>query len=166
MPDPRLLASGRRRGFGGKGLWSRVLGVFPLLLLPVLIYIIMAIVAGKSDDSGVPAILSALDASLFSIPMVSGVRWQLRAGDCMLLFSLLMLSIEIVKSTSTTSGAIFNHAASMMVLLLCLVNFLLFENFATSVFFLLSMMTLLDVLAGVMVTIVSARRDFGVGDGL
>ena len=35
-------------------------------------------------------------------------------------------------------------------------------NFATATFFILMAFTLLDVLAGVIVTIVSARRDFGV----
>jgi len=38
-------------------------------------------------------------------------------------------------------------------------------NFATSAFFIIMVMTLLDVLAGVVVTIVSARRDFAVGEG-
>jgi len=51
-------------------------------------------------------------------------------------------------------------------LIVSLIEFLLFKSFATSVFFFLMMMTLLDVLAGFMVTIVSARRDFGVGDQL
>jgi len=49
--------------------------------------------------------------------------------------------------------------------LLCLIEFLALKSFATSEFFLLTMMCFLDVLAGAMVTIVSARRDFGVGDG-
>jgi len=46
----------------------------------------------------------------------------------------------------------------------CLVEFLLLPAFQTSVFFILTFMCLLDVLAGVVVTIVSARRDFSVGD--
>ena len=39
------------------------------------------------------------------------------------------------------------------------------DAFATSVFFLIMLMTLLDVMAGFMVTIASARRDFAVSDG-
>jgi hypothetical protein len=42
----------------------------------------------------------------------------------------------------------------------------MFHAFATSVFFLIMLMTLLDVMAGFMVTIASARRDFSVADGL
>jgi hypothetical protein len=41
----------------------------------------------------------------------------------------------------------------------------MFPAFATSVFFLIMMMSLLDVMAGFMVTIASARRDFGVVEG-
>ena len=76
-----------------------------------------------------------------------------------------MLFIEILKSTSTGAATIFNHAVSMILFIVALVEFLLFKNFATSVFFILSVMCLLDVLAGVVVTIVSARRDFAVGEG-
>jgi hypothetical protein len=49
-------------------------------------------------------------------------------------------------------------------LLLCLVEFLLAPAFATSTFFLLSLMVLLDVLAGFIVTIVTSRRDLGFSD--
>jgi hypothetical protein len=68
--------------------------------------------------------------------------------------------VEIIKSTSTGSSTIANHAVSMIVFIVCLVEFLLLPNFQTSVFFILTFMCLLDVLAGVVVTIVSARRDF------
>ena len=148
-----------------RGIFAVSLTVFPLLVFPVAIYAVMAMAGGTATETGLPGILGVLDSSLFSLPMASDVRWQLRVSDCLLLFSLLMLSIEIVKSTSSKSGAIINHAASMVLLLVCLVLFLLVGNFATSTFFLITMMALLDVLAGVMVTIVSARRDFGVGDG-
>jgi hypothetical protein len=47
-----------------------------------------------------------------------------------------------------------------------LILFLSVGSFATSTFFLLTMMVVFDVLVGATVTIVSARRDFGVGDGL
>jgi hypothetical protein len=48
--------------------------------------------------------------------------------------------------------------------ILCLVEFLLFPAFATSTFFLVTLMVLLDVLAGFIVTIVAARRDVDFGD--
>ena len=84
---------------------------------------------------------------------------DLHWGDVLLLLSLVMLFVELLKSTSTGTSAIFNHALSMLVFIVCLVEFLLHPAFATSTFFLIMIMSLLDVLAGVIVTIVSARRD-------
>ena len=166
MPSPVHLAKAKGRSSLRKdGMLRKGFIVYPLLSIPVLIYIAMAIMAGKPNDPALTNMQGALDYALFSLPMVSGVRWQLRAADLLLLFALLMLSLEIVKSTSTKSVAIVNHAVSMGLLIFCLIAFLVFGNFATSVFFILTMMCLLDVLAGLMVTIVSARRDFGVGDG-
>ncbi|HBJ91635.1 MAG TPA: hypothetical protein DDZ43_02040, partial [Hyphomonadaceae bacterium] len=100
-----------------------------------------------------------------SLPMVSGAVWTMTGGDLLILLSLVFLFVEILKSTSTGTATIMNHAVSMILFIVCLVEFLLFENFATSIFFILTMTTLLDVLAGVVVTIVSARRDFAVGEG-
>ena len=139
----------------------------PLLILPVLIYNILALSAGAPSDIGeISPIIGRLRADLFTIPMLSGGRWGFSVGDFLLLFALIMLFVEILKSTSTRSPALINHAFSMVLLLVCFVEFLLMKNFATSVFFLITVMTLLDVLAGFMVTVVSARRDFGVGDGI
>jgi hypothetical protein len=77
----------------------------------------------------------------------------------LILVSLILLFIELLKSTSTGTAAIFNHALSMLVFIICLVEFLLHPAFATTTFFLILTMSLLDVLAGVVVTIIAARRD-------
>jgi hypothetical protein len=139
----------------------------PLLFLPVLIYNIIAMTStGVSDPQALLPVVDKLNAVLVKIPMLSGGRWGFTLGDVLLLMSLVMLFVEIIKSTSTRSMALINHALSMMLLLFCLVEFLLMKNFATSVFFLITVMTLLDVLAGFMVSVVSARRDFGVGEGI
>ena len=59
-----------------------------------------------------------------------------------------------------------NHAASMAVFVIAMIGFFMFSSFATSVYFFLMLMALVDVVAGSMITIVSARRDFGIGDGV
>lgn len=145
------------------GPMARLFTIFPLLLFPVLIYAIMGWTATGGEEATSPAILASLNTELFGIPMISGVNWTLTGGDALLLFALVVLSIELVKSTSTKSSSIMNHAASMFLMVLCLVLFLILPSFATSIFFFIMMMTVLDVLVGVMVTIVSARRDFAVG---
>lgn len=184
MAGAAMLDRKRQQGAGGNGNDPRrghpmraIFSSFPLLLFPVLIYNLMAFVfgGGNADAEGAEAVvegaktfspmLDNLANGLFSVPMISGVHWTVTSGDALLLFAVAMLFLEIIKATSTGTSTIFNHALSMVIFIICLVEFLLFPQFATSVFFIITMMTLLDVLAGVMVTIVSARRDFGVGEG-
>lgn len=152
-----------------------IFGIFPLLTIPVVIYNLMAFLFSKRPDVVEGAVVTGNDRAIamfetlqtpfLKLPMVSGATWSMTGGDLLILISLLFLFIEILKSTSTGTATILNHAVSMILFIVCLVEFLLFPQFATSIFFVLTMMTLLDVLAGVVVTIVSARRDFAVGEG-
>ena len=144
---------------------NRWLTITPFMAIPVVFYLMIALFSSGSDAAGVPNIVGKLDAALFNMPMISGIKWQFRLGDFIMLIGLVTLSIEIVKSTSTKSTAIANHATSIGIMVVSLILFLAVGNFSTSVFFFLTMMCVLDVLAGVMVSIVAARRDFGVGDG-
>lgn len=138
----------------------RLLVVAPLLIIPILIYLLVSMTAG---DGGTAA---RLGATLFSMPMMSGGRWAFSLGDFILLIGLLFLFVEILKAARTKSDAIVNHSLSMVLLLFCVIGFLAFPGFGTSVFFLLMVMTLLDVVAGPIVSIVAARRDFGVGENI
>ena len=145
-------------------------GIFPLLIIPVAIYNLLGLTYGGGPaDAAIVAngapIIDLLATPLLTFPMISGVNWAISNGDMLVLVSVTLLFMEIVKSTSTGTASILNHAVSMILFIVCLVEFLLLANFATSVFFIITIMTLLDVLAGVIVTIVSARRDFGVGEG-
>lgn len=145
-----------------------LLSIFPLLAIPVIIYNLVAMGGGTEamlnpeTENIVSPLLDTLNNVVFSIPMIGEVTWEITSGDMMIILSIGLLFAEILKSTSTGTATIMNHAVSMLLFIVCLVEFLLFPNFATSVFFIITMMTLLDVLAGVVVTIVSARRDFGV----
>jgi len=113
--------------------------------------------AANHNDSQI--VRNHLADAWLRVPMASGVEWVVSFGDVMVLLALLLLFIELLKSTSTGTAAIFNHALSMLVFIICLVEFLLHPAFATSTFFVILVMALLDVLAGVVVTIISARRD-------
>ncbi|MEM9738802.1 MAG: hypothetical protein AAF829_02965 [Pseudomonadota bacterium] len=148
--------------------------VFPLLVIPVAIYMVLALTAGGTDittldpvtgERMVAPLAERLNSGLLTLDMISGVEWQLTNGDMLILLALAFLFLEILKSTSTGTATIMNHAISMILFIACLIMFLLLPNYATSTFFILTIMTLLDVLAGVVVTIVSARRDFAVGEG-
>ncbi len=153
-----------------------LLSAFPLFIIPVGIYAMIALATGGDPApvmSGTQELTSIgspmmgiLSQKFFSVPMIAGnVEWVMTKGDALLLLSIAVLFMEILKSTSTGTATIMNHAFSMLLFILCLMLFLLHANFATSVFFIITVMALLDVLAGVVVTIVSARRDFGVSEG-
>jgi hypothetical protein len=148
-----------------------IFGIFPLLSIPVIIYNLMAFTFSGKDSSGALITMAQQMGdpahAVARIPMVSeGAVWAVTSGDLLVILSMAFFFVEILKSTSTGTSTIANHAVSMIVFIICLIEFLLFKNFATSVFFILTIMSLLDVLAGVVVTIISARRDFTVGDGV
>ncbi len=130
----------------------------PLLALPVLFYNVMALTYGfgATDAS------ARMTAQIFSIPMASGGHWSVGMGDGIIFLSLVILFIELLKSTTSRRIAIINHSLSMILFIVCLVEFLLFRAFATSAFFLLTAMVLLDVLAGFIVTIASSRREIDI----
>lgn len=166
----------RRAGNGEnqkQGSFMRLIfGIFPLLVIPVVLYNLLAMAFGGPvqgvDASGqliqtqAAPMAALLNERFLGLPMISGVEWVLSKGDAIVLLAVIFLFLEILKSTSTGTATIVNHGISLLIFILCLVQFLLMPNFATSTFFILTAMTLLDVLAGVIVTIVSARRDFGV----
>jgi len=136
----------------------------PLLVIPVVIYAIV-ILTGVVGTGGVAAAEQALRDPIFTIPMVSGSGWNIGSGDLILFLSLILLFFELLKSTSSQKVAIVNHALSMILFVACLVAFLLLKGFATSTFFLILTMIMLDVLAGFIVTIISARKDLEFGAG-
>lgn len=133
----------------------------PLLALPVLVYNLVAV--------AMPGMFHAVDAGvrlntpLFAVRMTSDVDWQVSLSDILLAMGLVVLFIELLKSADSRRTAIINHSLSLVLFIGCLVEFLLFPAFATSTFCLLTLMVLLDVLAGFIVTIVAARRDVDFG---
>ena len=135
----------------------------PLLALPVAVYNVAALTLeggfAATDANG------RMNETLFSFTMTSGAVWPVTLGDILIAASLVVLFIELLKSTNSRQIAIINHSLSMVLFIACLVEFLLSPAFATSTFFLITLMVLLDVLAGFIVTIVSARRDVDFGGG-
>lgn len=142
-----------------------MLNAFPLLAIPVVVYNLLALFAamGSQDPNSV---YMAMTQPWFSVPMPShGTVWNVSVGDFILLGGLVCLFFELIKSTASDQLAIVNHSLSLVVFVVCLVEFLLLRPFATSVFFLLAAMALMDVVAGFIVTIISARKDIEFGGG-
>ncbi len=127
------------------------LRVVPLLMFPLAVFMLMALVLGAGWTT----------STLFETDMFSGAHWAISYGDVFVFVSLLVLFIEIVKSVNTNATEILNHGLSMMVALVCTILFVTGAAFTNSTFFLFTTMSFIDVVAGFVITIVSARRDFG-----
>jgi hypothetical protein len=137
-----------------------VFQAFPLLIIPVSLYTLFAIFQNLSGSSAEAN--QHLLQSLLNIPMPMGRQWAVSLGDMLITLGLFTLFFELIRATNNNRVAIINHSLSMIVFIVALVAFLLFPAFETSTFGLLVLMTLLDVLAGFIVTIVSSRRELNI----
>jgi hypothetical protein len=121
---------------------------FPLLALVVITYNVLVLLFPNT-----------LPLPLFYLPLPSGVSWPFLVNDLLLTAGLLLLYLEIFQATRPSTGSILNHGLSMLVFVVCLVEFMVLPALANSTFFLILLMTLIDVIAGFTVSISSARRD-------
>jgi len=131
----------------------------PLMVIPLVIYNIVAVFAGGGPATG------PLAAVLFRLPMLSGATWSFTWGDLILLITLGALFAELVKATYTSSISLVDHGLSMVVFVGALVEFLVVGAAATSVFFLILTSSMIDVVAGFTIGIRVARRDLTIGAG-
>jgi hypothetical protein len=139
----------------------------PWLLVAVIVYNLIAFTGGTPDpltlQDGTHIIRSVFDSQLFSVGLISDGVWRLTIGDVVSIMTLVLLFVELIKSTRTGGSSIIDHALSTILFMICLVEFLVVKEAATSVFFFILVVTLIDVIAGFSITIRAARRDFGYG---
>jgi hypothetical protein len=124
-----------------------VLG-FPLLLVPFAIYNIIAFLT--------PGV--GWTTPVTTVHMMSGQDWVLTWEDMLLAFAILLLAVEIIKSTRMGMRSIVDHVLAVALFIVMLVEFLLVQRAGTSTFFLLTMIGLVDVLVGFIVSIRSSQR--------
>ncbi len=136
-----------------------MLRIFPLLIVPIIFYNLIAFGGGIAGHHDMQSILS----HGIAIPMFSGDRWEFGLGDLLILVSIVFLFVEIVKATRTTSREIINHGLSMLTFVLALIEFVALKGFSTSVFFLMMVLALFDVIGGYTISIVAAEHDLGLG---
>ena len=82
-------------------------------------------------------------------------------GPILLAVALGFLFFELLKAARGGGASITENALSMMVFAACLILFLIWDKTATSTFFLLTLMSLVDVIAAFAVTVNAARREYG-----
>jgi hypothetical protein len=129
---------------------------FPLLLIPFAIYNIIAFLMPGVSWTG----------AITTVHVVSGADWTMSAGDMLVTLGILVLFGEMMKSTRIGIRTVVDHALSLILFLGMLVEFLLVKQCATATFFLLLVISFIDVLGGFAVTLRTAQRDLTVEGGL
>tara|TARA_R110002051_G_scaffold259449_5_gene319081 strand:+ start:170374 stop:170856 length:483 start_codon:yes stop_codon:yes gene_type:complete len=153
-----MAANRAQRGGPAKGK-SSMFNMFPLMVIPVIIYVIIAYTVGGADQA---SMVVTLNGPVFHIPMSTG-QWALPLGDLIVILGMLGLFVEQIKAAGSGTSTIINHGLSMVVFVVAMALFLLVGKFGTSAFFLLTLMALMDTVGGFVVTVVAARRDLAVG---
>lgn len=142
-----------------KGESTMSLRVIPLIVISFIAYNVIVLLGGDATADTI------MRKQIFSLTMVSGERWIFSWGDLIILLTMFMLFIELIKSTYTSSSQMVDHGLSMLVFIACLVEFLLVRKATSSVFFFILIAALIDVVAGALIGIRTARRDLNFGGG-
>jgi hypothetical protein len=122
---------------------------FPLLVITFAIYNMIAFLT--------PGL--TWTASIATIHLVSGQDWTVTPEDIILAFAIVLLAIEVIKATRMGIRGIVDHILSMALFIVMLVEFLLVQRAGTSTFFILMVISLIDAVAGFIITARTAQRD-------
>jgi hypothetical protein len=112
---------------------------FPLLLIPLAIYNIVAFL--MRDFS--------FTAQLITLPLTSGTAWPVTLSDVLLTIGILLLLCEVIKGARPGAKYLTDHLLSLLVLCGAGAEFVLLPQFGTSTYFLLVMLALVDFLSGI-----------------
>src|SRR5437762_3329698 len=112
---------------------------FPLLLIPLAIYNIIVFL--------MPGV--AFADPLLKLPLMSGAEWPATLSDMLLALGIFLLLLEIIKGARPGAKYLTDHLLSLIIFGGAAAEFLLWPQFATSTYFLLAMLALVDFLAGV-----------------
>ena len=111
---------------------------FPLLLIPLAVYNIVVLL--MRDVS--------LSEPVLRLPLMSGAEWAISLSDMLLAFAALMLLMEIVKGARPGSKFLMDHLLSLIVFGAAAAEFALWPKFATSTYFLMTALSLVDFISG------------------
>jgi hypothetical protein len=111
---------------------------FPLLLIPLAIYNIIAFL--MHDVS--------FGAPLFTLPLTSGTTWPVTLSDVLVTLGIVLLLCEVIKGARPGAKYLTDHLLSLVVFGGAAAEFVLLPLFGTSTYFLLVLLSLVDFLSG------------------
>lgn len=130
-----------------------LLGI-PLFIFLLIAYLILTPVA----DTATPE-------AVMTYNLFSGAEFKLTMNGLFLVIGTVFIFLEMIKSTRTAGVSVWDHVLSTFVFIGFIVAFLTMKSAGTQTFFILTLMSLVDVIAGFTITIASARRDFAMDRG-
>ncbi len=133
--------------------------MFVITKIPLFLYLLIVynLIAFGGDTN-------LLDETFISWQMMSGANLTLSNSHFLLVLGVFALYFEIFKSTRSTISSMIEQSVSMILFIVFLAEFLLVKQAGTATFLLLTLMQLMDVMSGVMVSVSSARRDMTIGE--
>src|SRR6478736_7547454 len=123
--------------FSLSGKASPMIG-FPLLLIPLAIYNIIAFLM-PDVRFGEP---------LFKLVLMSGTEWPVTLSDMLIAVGILLLLFEVIKGARPGAKYFTDHLLSLIVFGAAAAEFVLWPKFGTSTYFLLTALALVDFLSG------------------
>lgn len=126
---------------------------FPLLIVPFVVYNIFEFLIPAAGPG------AFWSKPLIQMHLASGADWSLTAGELLIGVSILILFVELLKSTRLSSRSIMDHLLSTLLFIVMIVEFILVKQAATGAFFLLLVTSFVDVVGGFSITIRTAQRD-------
>ncbi len=132
----------------------KILASIPVFAYLLITYNIMILWAGMPEF---------LEKPLMGADLISGAMWSLNVGHMLLILGVIALFVEIIKSTRTGSASVVDHMLSTGVFIIFIIEFMAVKGAGNSIFLILALMSLLDVLAGFTITIIASRRDIALG---
>jgi hypothetical protein len=122
---------------------------FPLLLIPLAVVNIVVFLMNLPLDR--------LQDKVVTIDLPSLKPWTITFSDVLLAFALFLLLLEVVKSARPGAKYVTDHLLSFVVFAAAAAEFVMLPQFAHSTFFLLTLMALTDVVAGIWIRAVRPK---------
>ena len=131
-----------------------------ILSIPLFFYVLIAaniiMLSGPIDQSMINVIL-------FEFDLPSLRRVIITVSDAFILASIFFLYIETFKATRTSVISIIDHALSLLVFVIFLIELLVVPRLGNMTFLIMTTAALMDVVMGFTVTISTAKRDIAFG---
>lgn len=139
------------------------MGLFPFSIFPLILYVIAAYFlydhANYIVTAGEPLIHPFWNDTVFDMTLVSGQNWALSNGDLIIVISVILLLFSVLRTASHNPMTVLGNIVMVLILCIYIVLFLTVDFAGTSVFFILTIIALVDTLITVSVSLVASHSD-------